>query len=101
MQSTINMVDSFGSISEYIRRSPLRRFLDHAFMLHCTFSPHLLAQQGVRQVPEGRGRSLAAFNVTLLILVLEISFKFLFDMQCAGNATTNVSFQVNAGFEQI
>ena len=36
-------------------------------------------------------RSLAAFNVTLLILVLEIPFNFQFDMQCAGNANSNVS----------
>ena len=48
-----------------------------------------------------RARSLAAFNVTLLILVLEIPFNFQFDMQCAGNASSNVSFQVNASFEQI
>ena len=48
-----------------------------------------------------RGRSLAAFNVTLLILVQKIPFNFYFDMQCAGNANTYVSFQVNAGFEQI
>ena len=32
-----------------------RRFSDHAFMPHCTFSPHLLAQQGVRRAPEGEG----------------------------------------------
>ena len=37
----------------------------------------------------------------LLILVLEIPFNFQFDMQCAGNANSNVSFQVNASFEQI
>ena len=49
----------------------------------------------------GRGRSSAAFNVTLLIFVLEIPFNFKFDMQCAGNANSNVSFQVNASSEQI
>ena len=38
-----------------IGRSPRRRFPDHAFMPHCTFSPHLLAQQGVRRAPEGEG----------------------------------------------
>ena len=45
--------------------------------------------------------SLAAFNVILLIFVLEIPFNFQFDMQCAGNDNSNVSFQVNASFEQI
>ena len=54
-------------------RSPRRRFPDHAFMLHCTFFPHLLAQQGSVAHLKGRGRSLAAFNVTL---VLEIPFNF-------------------------
>ena len=48
-----------------------------------------------------RARSLAAFNVTLLILVLEIPFNFQFDMQCAGNVNSNVSIQVNPSFEQI
>ena len=43
--------------------------------------------------------SLAAFNVALIILVPEIPFNFQFDMQCAGNANSNVSFQVNASFE--
>ena len=38
-----------------IGRSPQRRFPDHAFMPHCTFFPHLLAQQGVRCTPEGEG----------------------------------------------
>ena len=60
----------------HIERSPQRRFPDHAFMLHCTFFPRLLAQQGVRCAREGEGCSLAAFNVTLLILVLEIPFNF-------------------------
>ena len=59
-----------------IGRSPRRRFLDHAFMPHCTFSPHLLAQQGSVAHLKGGERSLAAFNVTLLILVLEIPFNF-------------------------
>ena len=48
---------------------------------------------------------LAAFNVTLLILVLEIPFNFQSDMQCAENAKSNISFQlkfqVNASFQQI
>ena len=38
-----------------IGRSPRRRFPDHAFMPHCTFFPHLLAQQAVRRAPEGEG----------------------------------------------
>ena len=38
-----------------IGRSPWQRFPDHAFMPHCTFSPHLLAQQGVRRAPEVEG----------------------------------------------
>ena len=67
-------------------------------MLHCTILPHLLAQRGVRLQ---RARSLAAFNVTLLILVLEIQLNFQFDMQCGGNVSFNVSFQVNASFKQI
>ena len=36
-------------------RSRRQQFPDHAFMPHCTFSPHLLAQQGVRRAPEGEG----------------------------------------------
>ena len=75
----------------------LRGFLDHAFMLHCTIVPHLLAQRGVCLQ---RARSLAAINVTLLILVKKIPLNFQFDMQFAGNANSNVSFQVNASFEQ-
>ena len=63
--------------------------------------PHLLAQRGSIAHHRGRGCSLAAFNVTLLILVLKIPFNFQFDMQCAGNDNPNVSFQVNASFEQI
>ena len=47
------------------------------------------------------GSSLAAFNVTLLILDLEIPFNFRFDMQCAGNDNSNVNFQVNTSFQQI
>ena len=38
-----------------IGRSCRRRSQDHAFMPHCTFSPHLLAQQGFRLAPEGEG----------------------------------------------
>ena len=41
----------------------------------------------------GKMRPSVAFNVTLLILVLEIPFNLQFDMQCAGNANSNVSFQ--------
>ena len=88
-------------LSFSIGRSPRRDFADHAFMLHCKFFPHPLAQRGVRRAPQGRGRSLVAFNVTLLILVLEIPFNFQFDMQCDRNANSNVSFQVNVSFEQI
>ena len=65
---------------------------------------HLLAQLGsvAHHWPWLQwAHSLAAFNATLLILVLEIPFNFPFDMQCAGNANSNVSFQVNASFEQI
>ena len=51
--------------------------------------------------PDCSDRSLAAFDVALLILVLELPFIFQFDMQCAGNANFNVSFQVNASFELI
>ena len=47
------------------------------------------------------GSSLAAFNVTLLILVLEIPFNFQIDIPCAVSDNSNVSFQVNASFEQI
>ena len=82
-----------------IGRSPRRGFLDHAFMLDCTILPHLLAQHHWPRLQ--RARLLAAFNVTLLILVLEIPFNFQFDMQCAGNVSSIVSFQVNASFEQI
>ena len=38
--------------------------------------PHLLAQQGSVAHHRGRGCSLAVFNVTLLISVLEIPFNF-------------------------
>ena len=38
-----------------IGRSPRRSFADHAFMLLCIFSPHLLAQQGLRRAPQGEG----------------------------------------------
>ena len=62
------------------------------------FIPPLDQVGGVR-LP--RVRLLEAFNVTLLILVLEIPFNFQFDMQCAGNVNSNVSFQVNASFEQF
>ena len=72
----------------HIGRSLRRGFLDHVFMLHYTFFPHLLAQRGVRRAPQREGHSLVAFNVTLLILVLEIPFNFYFDI-------------VNASFEQI
>ena len=84
-----------------IGRSPWRSFLDYAFMLHCTILLHFLAQRGsiTHHWPRlQRARSLAA---TLLTLVLEIPFNFQSDMQCAGNANSNVSFQVNASFEQI
>ena len=75
-------------------------------MLHCTILLHFLAQQGsithhAHWPRLQRARSLAAFKVTLLTLVLEIPFNFQSDMQCAGNANSNVSFQVNASFEQI
>ena len=66
-------------------RSPRRGFLDHAFMLHCTILPQPLYQRGVRLQ---RARSLAAFNVVLLISVLEMPFNFQFDMQCAGNVNS-------------
>ena len=39
-------------------------------------SPPPPGPAGVCRPPQGRGRSLAAFNVTLLILVLEIPFNF-------------------------
>ena len=41
----------------FIGRSPWRGFAHHAFMLllHCTFSPHFLAQQGVRRVAQWGG----------------------------------------------
>ena len=42
-------------IPVHIGRSPRRRFPHHALMPHCTFFPHLLAQQGVRRAPEGKG----------------------------------------------
>ena len=74
-----------------IGRSPRWGFLDHTFMLHCFTPP-----PGLQWV-----RLMAACNVTLIILVLEIPFNFQFHMQCAGNANSNVSFKVNASFEQI
>ena len=74
-----------------IGRSPRRSFPHHAFMLHCTFSPTSWPSGGSIAHHKGRGRLLAAFNVTLLISVLEIPFNFSFDMQCAGNANSNVS----------
>ena len=81
-----------------IGKSPRWGFLDHAFMHN--FTPTAWASGGsvAHHWPRlQRARSLSAFNVTLLILVLEIPFNFQFDMRCAGN----VSFQVNASFEQI
>ena len=79
-------------------------FKCHREMLHCIILPHLLAQLGsvAHHWPRlQRARSLAAFNVTLLMLVLEIPFNFQFDMQYARNANSNVSLQVNASFVQI
>ena len=74
-------------------------------MLHCTFSPHLLAQRGVPRASQGGGGGGGGggvFNVTFLINNgHRNSIQFLFDMQRAGNANSNVSFQVNASFEQI
>ena len=74
----------------------------HAPLHNFTSSPDPAGGSVVHQWPRlQQVRSLAAFDITLLILVLEIPFNFQFDMQCAGNANFNVSFQVNASFEQI
>ena len=54
--------DVIMKINQYIfviGRSPQQGFLDHAFMLHCTFFPHLLAQRGVRRTPQGKGAFVA------------------------------------------
>ena len=96
--SPVGAAPTTYSFLTYIGRSPRQGLRHHAFMLHCTILPQPLAQQGVRLQ---RVRSLVAFNVTLLILVLEIPFNFQFDMQCAWNVNSNVSFHVNACFEQI
>ena len=44
-----NLIDDLKK--QYIGRSPRRRFLDHAFMLHSTILPQHLAQRGVRRTP--------------------------------------------------
>ena len=46
---------------QYIGRSPRRGFTHHAFMLHCTFSPHLLSQHGVRRAAQGEGVLVGGF----------------------------------------
>ena len=74
-----DVTDDNECINASIGRPPRQRFLDHAFMLHCTILPHSLAQWGVRLK---RVRSMAAFNVTLLIMVLEIPCSFQFDAMC-------------------
>ena len=48
-------VDLYSYSVSGIGRSPRQVFLDHAFMLHCTFFPHLLAQWGVRRAPQVEG----------------------------------------------
>ena len=73
----------------------------HASLHNFTLPPGPVGGPSRTTGPElQRVRSLAAFNVTLLILVLEIPFNSQFDVKCAGN-NSNVSFQINASFEQI
>ena len=75
-------------------------FLNHALMPHITILPPPIGPAGIRHTPldalvDGIWCNFAN------ILVLYIPFHFQFDMQCAGNANSNISVQVNASFENI
>ena len=49
------------SENNFIGRSPRWVFPNHDFMLHCTFFPHLLAQQEVGCAPPGEGVLVGGF----------------------------------------
>ena len=74
--SFYNILKQCCKMSDIIGRSRRQRFPDHTFMPHCTFSPTSWTSRGSVAYQKVRERLLAAFNVTLLILVLEIPFNF-------------------------
>ena len=77
------------------------RYLDHAFMPHCTVFPHLRAQRGAIGHHWNRAQYQMHFCATLLILLLEIRFNFQIDMQYAEKGISKITFNIWWNLEQI
>ena len=90
---------SFGHIAATVQHHWTCRcgYLDHAFKLHYTISPHWVAVMHRWT----RWQHQMHFRATLLMMVIEIRFNFQICVQCTEKAISKITFNIRWNSPQI